>query len=287
MTIPLFGRRCDLTLARPQAGKFNAQEQNATIIRDLRVRFEIEKSLEKEPNTCNLIISNLAPESRAAFTKKPLHVRLDAGYESEGLRRLFTGDLIWGWSTKPEDTWLTEIDVADGGRAYRHARASRTFKAGTSIETVVKDLAGTMGLEIPKSIKGAKGFIKQFSTGVTVEGPSRLEMDRMMKMAGVNWSMQNSRLQVLGKGEHNQIAAILVSPDTGLLGVPEFGPPKDPKERPVLTFKTRLDGRLDPGAPVKFESRDVNGLFVIRKVKHDGDTHGPEWYSSCEALPYG
>lgn len=287
--LELFGRAVRLTLAVPKSDSFFALRSltNADVIEDMRVKFKIERSRESQPNTAQVVIHGLNSEHRAAFARKPLQVRLDAGYTSEGLSRVFQGDLLWGHSTKPTDTWITNLDLGDGARAYRHARGSRSFKAGTTIKTVVADLAGTMGLSVPGSIREAKEFAQQFGSGVSVQGPSRRSMNSMMKMGGHGWSIQDGGLQVLKPDAANSVQAILLSEATGVLGSPDYGPPKDPKKRPILTIRSYLDPRIRPGSLLQVEMRDVQGLFVASKVIHEGDSLGAQWYTTVEATPYG
>lgn len=285
----LFKRAAVVTLIKASVTALSAfgtgpSTQTTTVIRDLRMKFQVEKNLGKEPNTCTLAIHNLSKTSRAQAIQKPLHVRIDAGYEDEGPNRIFSGDLIWGDSTNPRHTWITKMQVGDGSRVYKHARSNRSFKAGTSIKEVLGDVAKTMGLEIPKNVEEAKEFAKQFVTGVTIEGPSRREMDRLVKGAGHGWSQQNGVLQILKKGARNTAEAITISQDAGMLGVPEFGPPDKPKDKPVLKVRTLLDGRLSPGGAIVMQAKIIKGLFVIQKVVHEGDTHGKEWYSTIEAI---
>jgi hypothetical protein len=280
----LYDRKVKVTLARPvNTSEFFALQPNAVIVEDLRVQFQIEKSLGKEPNTCSVTIHNLAERTRAETIQKPLHVRLDAGY-GEDPKRLFAGDLIWGHSRKPELNWLTTMQLGDGARAYKHARARRSFKAGTSVNTVLKDLAGTMGLKVPTNVAGAKEFAKQFTTGVSIEGPSRLELDRLVKVSGMGYSIQDGTLQILRDGEFAFVEAIPVSEDTGMIGTPEFGAPKDRKSKPVLTVRMLLEPRLRPGGAIELKARDIKGLFGIKRVTHTGDSRGRDWYSTVEAV---
>lgn len=281
----LFNRQVSVTLARPtDVSNFFALQSNAVVVENLRVKFSIEKQLGKEPNTCAVTIFNLAEGTRAEVIQKPLHVRVDAGYEDGGPARLFAGDLIWSESIKDGPTWKTEMQIGDGARAYKHARASRSFKAGTSVGTVISDLAKTMNLKVPTNVADAKEFAKQFTTGVSIEGPSRLELDRMVKISGMGYSFQDGTLQILRDGDFNFVEAIPVSQDTGMIGSPEFGAPEDHKSKPVLTVKMLLEPRIKPGKAIQLKARDIKGLFGVQRVTHTGDTRGREWYSIVEAV---
>lgn len=290
----LFKRAVNLQVETPAVGDYFREQVVRTTITDLRVKFNIVRHLGSEPNSAVISIFNLAERTRAEFVKKPVRVKLFAGYESD-IKHVFTGDLIWGTSVKPAVTWVTELQLGDGQRAYKHARASRTFKAGTSARTVIKDLARTMGLKVPANVDEAKEFAKQFTTGVTVEGPSQKELSRLMKVSGHEWSIQNGGLQVLKPGASNSKAPRRVAVDTGLLGVPEVGAPQRPqgdstrarkytyKSKPVLSVQMRLAGDINPGDRIFLDSKNLSGYYLVQRVTDIGDTEGKEWYSNLEA----
>ena len=279
----LFKRTSELRIEKPFVGEFSKGKATRTTIRDLRVRFQISKHLGKEPNTATITIHNLAKRTRAEFMEKPIRVRLFAGHG--GVNDLLcAGDMIWSGSSQPDGvTWETDLQLGDGQRAYKHARSSRTFKAGTSIEEVLGDVAGTMGLSIPKNIKEAKEFAKQFITGVTIEGPSQKEMTRLVGMTGHTHSVQNGRLQILTENGVTFVEAHRVAADTGMLGTPELGAPTEAGKRPVLKVRMRLAARINAGDPINMEAKNIKGLYKVQRIDHEGDTEGQAWYSNIEA----
>ena len=122
----LYNRSASLTIARPTSGEFTlAPLPNAIEISGLSMSFKIEKSLEPGPNTCEVIVFNLAENTRAEFQRKPLHVILEAGYD-DVTSRLFAGDMRWARSSREGPDWQTKILIGDGDRAYRHARMNRS-----------------------------------------------------------------------------------------------------------------------------------------------------------------
>jgi hypothetical protein len=283
----LYNRQVVVTLARPVAEGpqgFFRQQPNAIVVRDLRVQFSLEKNLEKDPNTCEVTISNMSEATRAEVQRKPLHVRLEAGYDGQ-LERLFAGDLRWAQSKLAGTDWETSLSLGDGERALRHARVTRSFRAGIDVKTVLQETAASMGLRLPKSVQDAKELLGQFSGGLTLHGPSQAEMERLLKPRGMGYSVQDGQLQILRAGEARVEQAAIISQDTGLIGTPELGAPKEPGKPPVLTLTTLLYPRLTPGGRIQVEARSVRGLFRVTMVRHEGDTHGDSWTTSMEATP--
>lgn len=280
----LFHREVELTIARPVQGTFFKNQPNAVVIKDLRVSFSVEKHLGKEPNPCRISVYNLSENTRAELQTKPLHIRLEAGYDGE-TQRIFHGDLIWTDTKVQNASLITSLEVADGARAFKHARVNRSFKAGIDTKTALRETAKSMGLSLPTNVEEARELASQFASGLSLQGPSSREMTRLLKPHGMNWSIQDGRLQILKGDQSREGQALIISPDTGLVGTPEFGAPPQSKEPPTLRFRMLLFPELTPGGKIIVQSKPVQGLFRLEKVLHLGDTRGKEWYSDCEARP--
>ncbi len=287
MTRRLFNRELQLTIAHAPVGSFIVTSEEVKVT-GLRVQFSITKSLESTPNSCTATIYNLSKATRAELQRPRVQVRLDVGYDG-GLARLFTGDLHDSPSELQGVDMETKLLLGDGVRAYRNARVSRSFKAGTDARTAFKEVANSMGLRVPSNIDEAEALATQFSSGVTLSGPSQEEMTRITKAAGYSsWSIQDGQLQLLADDATLANEAILVSVETGMLGVPSFGTPaKDGKPAPLTVRKLIDPGALPaPGKRIVVRSREINdAVFKVTRVTHVGDTHGEDWHSEMEALP--
>lgn len=283
----LFKRNARLTLARPRgdgAGGFFTQESNALVIEHLRVTTSVEKHLGSQPNTASIAVYNLAEATRGAIDHAPLWVLLEVGYDGE-YKRLFAGDLKWGSSQLDGTEWVTKLELGDGHRAHNHARVSRSFKAGVDKRQVLDELAASMGLKIPKSIDDAKELYERFAGGISLQGPSARELDRLAKAAGFSWSVQDGTLTMLRDSDVRPGEAFVVSQDTGMIGSPEFGAPSKKGEKPTLGVRMFLAPEVGAGTLIKVDSRSVKGLFRVERVRHSGDTHGADWITEVEAKP--
>lgn len=282
MSNRLFKRAVALTIARVRPDSYFTTENNAVVISDLRVTFSIEKHLGSEPNKADVVIYNLAEDSRAAIQRKPLLVRLEAGYE-DNLGRLFNGDLRWGASNREGSDWITKLQLADGDRAVRHGRVNRSHPPGTSKADVLKGAAKGLGLEVPPAVLGAVESAGQFVAGLTAQGPAAKVMTTVTRSMGMGWSIQDGRLQIQRANDVRPDRAILISQDTGMIGNPTLGAPKKPGGPTTLTIKMLLYPGLTPGGKIKVETRTINGIFKVERVLHTGDTHGDDWTSEIEA----
>lgn len=293
----LFRKTARVTAYRTQPGTpggfvnknpgFFDQLPNATVIEDLRITFKIEKNLSSEPNTCEMTITNLAAVSRADLEKKPLIVRIDAGYDGVA-KHLFLGDLRWGFSKLDGVNWETTLQMADGDRAYRFARVNRSYKAHTPVVQVIKDIVKTMGLATPSGAElgTAASIDAQFATGGSMQGPARDELARLLAPYGYHFSTQDGKLQILRDEEARADQASVISADNGMIGSPQRAAPDKSGKPQMTTAKMLLYPELTPGQKVQILSKTVNGIFRLERVTHDGDTHSKDtWTTEIEAKP--
>lgn len=281
----LFDRKVKLTIAKPIKGSFTKAEPNATVITDLRVSFKIEKKLQKNPNTAEIVIYNLNEASRALLQKKPLQITLEAGYEGS-TAVLWLGDMTFSSSKLEGVNWMTTIEVANGARAFEHARVNRSFPAGTGMTSFITEITSKMGLgtSIPPELQADLGgtLIKH---ATAIRGRASKSLDKTLKPQGLEWSIQDNQVQILRPNQLRADQAWLISESTGLIGSPDFNAPKKPGEKPVLKCNIYLHAGLVPGQKIRVESRAIQGVFRLEAVTHTGDTRDKAWFSEIEAKP--
>ena len=292
----LFKREWKVTAYRPTAGTPNGfiaahpsyfeGLTNGVEITKLRIQVKIEKHTDGDPNTCELVITNLNSGSRADLVKKPLIVRIDAGYvEDGGARHLFTGDLRYGYSKRNGTDWETTLQLADGSRAFAGARISRTYRKGTSVMTALRDAAAGIGLSLPSDVVASPDLQRQFASSRTLHGDAYVEMQKLLAPYGYSVSIQDGRLQILTDDTTRPDQAYVISQDTGLIGSPEIGAPPKDGSAPILTFQSMLYPQITPGGKCSVQSESIDGIFRAERVTHTLDSHGAPWTTEVEAKP--
>lgn len=285
MSAPNFDRRLELTISKP-TGFFGQSKTNTVVIRDLKVRFKVDKTLDAKPNTATVEIFNLNSVSTAVFQKRPLHVRLDVGYARDAqLNRLIEGDMISAVPSRSGPDSIMLLNLGSGERAFVEARTNTVFGKGVDKRTVVKHIAASMGLSIPTSVESAKALATQFSEGFSLKGSSQDLLSKQLRGTGLQWSIQDDKLQILGSQETLKGQVEVISPATGLLDSPVYAPSVTPGTPPNLRCKLLLRPQISPGMRVKVESQDFSGFFKILKVGHSGDSRDNEWYTQFDASP--
>ncbi len=258
----------------------------------LDVTFDVTKDLTGKPNTADLRVYNLSADHRAELltraakkTKdgKPLgvRVRIDAGYKALGISRIFEGDLRWLTHTREGVDWVTHLETGDGEYWISRAKIYKSWAPGTPVATVLKDVAQAIGAgdgNLLRALQGSAllGAGSTFVGGTATSGPAMKELTRLTKSAGLEWSIQDGALQVLGAGKGLDRDAILLDEAHGMVGSPSVD------HKGLVSVKALLIPDLFPGRKVKLNAASLKGFYRIEKVKFSGSTFGQDWYADLD-----
>lgn len=244
---------------------------------DLDLTFKAKRTSAARPGTLELVVFNFneAHRNEVLAARRGTLVELSAGYE-DARPVIFRGDLRRATHKRDGLNWLVTVTAGDGEYAIRTARVARSFSAGTALADVFRALAAAMGVaegnanEVTASAQlGTVGAL--FPRGVILHGLAADELTRMCRGAGLEWSVQEGALQILPRGRALQRSAVLLTPDTGLLGSPEVGHGRSVKARALLIPD------LVPGRLVELRSQVATGTYRIHSTELAGDTRGEDW----------
>lgn len=256
-------------------------------ITELRTKFKCEKNNEGHPNKASIEIYNLSDKTRALFEAKNTRVQLSIGYlglrpngllgtgfqGSSNVEAVFIGNISKVKHDRDNVDIVTKLEVKDGGNKFRNSRLDKGFPPGVKIKDIIQELADSMGLPV-SSLQGIPD--KNYANGFTVSGLVRDHLNKLALNYKFEWSIQDETLQIIPQDKTTDDGEILLTPDSGLLGVPA-------KTDKGVEFSCLIQPRLKPGKRVRIESRTLTGSFKLRKVSHEGDsTHG-DFISKVEA----
>lgn len=249
---------------------------------DLRIVFEIKRNLNRHPDPAQITIYNLAAEHRASFQAGDPIV-LVAGYQgAAGL--LFSGQLVDLIVQRDGADWATTFIARDGDAAWRKY-LSQGFSAGTSLKTATEYIASRMGLTVPtSSLSMLAGYSIQGSMAHAGLAPDALT--KLLAPRGFRWMLQDNALIVIKDSGSTYEDAVVLAPDSGLVGSPE--PMTDKRIKGFgqsfrrLKLNSLLQPALTPGRKLQLESTQYNGIYRIDAVVHRGDSRGHDWYSMVE-----
>lgn len=290
--LQLFNRVVDVIIAKQPTGFVGANPGffetvgNAIEITDMRVQFEVKKSLSKTPNTATVTITNLSKATRTELETKPLYAILRAGYDGAP-RLLFAGNVSFAFSKRNGTDWETKIQIADGLRAYAGARMSKTYQKPITVLQVIRDAAGSMGLKVPPEAEQDPALRQALAAGIVAHGNTRDQLTKILAPYGYGWSIQNGRLQILADEQVTATSAIVIDQEAGMINSPEHSVPAKPGDPSDLSFETLVYPEINPGGLVDLDAIATKGIYKVQDVTHKGDTRGDDWTTSCKALPLG
>lgn len=283
----LFGRRLDLIVGGKEIGGVVTGRD----VSGLRVAFRATKDLTPKPNAIEIRVWNLSPETRAAAMEKGAKVMLSAGYESD-LGLIFVGDVTLVTHAKEGADWVTTLQGGDGLTAVQTGRIHEAFAAGAKLKDVIRKLGERMKVSTADALAAIRsgkieGLVDEFTNGLVASGALHEEFNRLARISGFEWSIQDGALQVLPKGKADSREAVVLSETSGLIGspVPAIKPVEGGGRKNIIRARSLLNSELRPGRVVQIRSAQLDGWYRVEMVQASGDTHGPDWFSDIEAVP--
>lgn len=282
MSGTLFGRVAYVDIGPPG--------EEGVRLEGLRLTFRVTKSKKKEPNKHEIRVYNLSEATRAQISRSGNQALLYAGYRQAGGPQLIAvGDVTRVKNVRQGVDRETLIELGDGSTAYRESVASISVSSGGQSGTAIEQLAATTGLPL-RDLQGIGG--EAFANGFSFVGPTREGLTRVLGAVGAEWSIQDGEIQIIRRGADNGDDAILLTPDSGLIGTPEnldeqAGKLDGAKDPPGYRVRALLQPRLKPGGLVRVESEDVQAFLRIGDLTHRGDTHGGDFVTEIDGVVAG
>lgn len=252
----------------------------------LRLTFDIEKNSFSTPNKAKIGVYNLNADARSTYLKGSSLV-LKAGYGSSPASQqdllqipiLFSG--IVSGQVKDERKGadiITTFECGSGEQQLLTSFINQTFPPSTSVASIITVLISALGL--PAGFISGIPATAIYNQGIVLSGGVKASLDAITRTYGLQWFVQNGSVNILPIGTGLTSAAIAVSQETGLIGVPSNGDGGDN----IVTFTSLLNPKLLPGVHVFLKSRYFNGIYTIQKSHFEGDSHDSKWQVNCECV---
>lgn len=288
---------------------------------DLRVVFEVRRGDTQTPNTCDVRVYNTSMATSNALRHRGAseftQLSLKVSYQDQPLAQIFWGSIkqVRQGREDQKNSYIA-ITAADGDEAYNFAPISRTLAAGSTAQNAVATMLATMAASAAGSPTGGTGGQQitqgysptlnpnKFIRGRTYYGTCKDELRALAANQDCTWSIQDGKLTFIPKTGYIPGAPVLVTPSTGLIGVPE-------QTQNGLMVRVLLNPAIKIGQTIKLDSRDINqlrfgldtqsvasnltlqqgaakingdGLYYVMRAEHFGDTRGTSWYSDLTCL---
>lgn len=281
------------------------------LVENLRVHFEVAKTVESAPNVAIIKIYNLHPDNEAKIKNEFDELLLNAGYEG-AMQLVFRGNIKHVYRYREGNDYITEIEAGDGDKDFRKAVMNETLAAGTTTAQLVDRAVGTF-----KGTGGTtKGTVQVTERarirGKVISGNTRDVLHDVAREAGANWSIQDGQLTIVGANSVLPGEAIVIRADTGMLGAPEIND-KGIVVKCLMNPALKVNGAImldnngikakrvkaqalatkrekqETNAPLGRENAelvrlDPDGVYKVLKLTHKGDNRGQDWVSEIECI---
>lgn len=254
------------------------------LITDLKMTFEVTKSITESANTCKISIYNLRNETTKKIIEADTNLILKAGYADEGgAKNIFFGAVLSTLDRKEGSDRILEIEALDGIKEIKDKTISKSYKEGTSIKQIVNDFTTVIGLPV-RNIKTLPNM--QYVNGFSYAGYALKGLSKILGYAKRYYTIQNGELVILDIGETYVTTGLTISDTTGLISVPEEL--RDSSSSDLATtpqrwaFTSLLYADLIPGALVVLDTKKVSGNFKIESVIFKGSNFDNDFSARCE-----
>ena len=248
------------------------------------INFFLQKSDLETQNTGRVTLWNLNPPQLAVLNEKDCVVSLKAGYGSK-LALIFDGIVSYVSTTIDSADRKTEIEVIDNLVEIRDTYVSVSYNGTVNWKIIFDDVAAQMGVAVSYSYNAE--FV-DISNGFSFVGLARDIMTKGCKCCNLSWSIQNGVMQVKKPGDVMSREVYVLSPDTGLLGIParvvitqDEATGKNTLGWDVEYF---LNGAINIDDYVKLESETVTGYFRVYSLEISGDNVSGDWICKARLL---
>lgn len=237
----------------------------------LKTTFKAKKTSRSAPNKATLTLYNLSEDSRSFIEARGERCVVEAGYGGE-YSVIFRGDIRDVEHTRERTEWQTTMELGDGERDLEQTHIELAFAPGTTAAQVWRRVTEQLGLGTGDLSALPDWEVTQGYAGY---GNVRDVLDELAGRWAAAWSVQDGSLVLTDEDAPTTESAVLLTPDTGLIGVPR-------KRKRRWEVKSLLIPGIRPRRQVRVESRALTGNLLCRQVSYDLDTHGKNWYIVAE-----
>jgi len=258
-----------------------------TLIKDLRISFKVIKTEKESTNSASIMIHNMDRNTANKVAVAKNKVILRAGYSDEGIANLFFGDITSVTISKDGTDRILEIKAHDGQYAIQNKNITVSYSAGTTKQKIFNDLVLAFGIPLANQSVVVSG---QYSNGWAFAGKVKDALSELLESVNKNWSIQNEQLVVSGSNDVIQRTGLLISPDTGLIDMPESLSDQDEKQTENIDVPKRfrikclLFPQLFPNIELKLQSSTVNGTYKVESVSFTGDNYEGDFMSDVQVV---
>lgn len=208
-------------------------------------------------------------------------VTISAGDEDSGVAVCFVGGIQEAWTdaSNPPDVAF-QVSAASAFVENIKPIPPTSYRGSVEVATVVAGIAAQMGMGLEN------GGVTSRIADPYLPGALGAQLQSICRAADIEYTIDTVRrvVAIWPRGGTRDGAALIMSPETGLVGYPSFtqtGVRLRSLYNPSLIFGMKLE--------VRSELTAACGTWVVANVNHnlDADVPGGAWFTEVECTLFG
>ena len=275
-------------------------------VSQLRFRFQVRRGDIQTPNTADIRVYNLSPDTAKKIENEFTRVVLQAGYQ-DNIGTIFDGTIkqVRQGRESQTDTYV-DITAADGDEAYNYSVTAISLAAGqtsprSQAEIFIRDMAR-------HNVK--QGFLPStlssnpLPRGKAIYGQTRDALRRLSHNTDTSWSIQDGEVVMIPNSAYiPEDSVVVVTSETGMIGLPEqaangikirilINPMVrigriiqiDNASVQRLRYSTNINAQGQRDYLQQSVKLDADGYYYVMSIDYSGDTRGNPWYADLTCL---
>lgn len=205
------------------------------------------------------------------LNRTPKKITVEAGRQSWGTTKIYTGNIVSSRVTQPPDTRIILRCLT--GNFYKGILIQQMQAGRASLLNIAKNAATSLNLSL--DFQAQNKLINNYS----FTGGAFAQVDAIGKLGSINAYVDNDTLVIKQANLPLSGTAKVISADTGMIGIPDITE-QGLRVKYLIDNQTRLGGLLSVKSVIY---PAVNGNYIIYKLSFDIASRDTPFYYIAEA----
>lgn len=270
-------------------------KETALDISDLHCTFEVHKGTGKQGNYAECRVYNLNAATENKLVAEGDRLIIEAGYESGQYGKIFDGQIVWPSRSRENgvDYVLTMLAI-DGDFLWNGSFISKTVNRGLNSRKIIETVANDAEEKTPVAGISENLSEQELPRGKVFFGSPYRYLTDACRGNAASFYVEDGELSVTKLIDVSEDEALVLSPETGLVGTPEqiqhgvsfkclMNPNIKLKTFVQLKNVTANEATASPGSNAP-GPLDDEWIYQAEQVTHRGDTRGETWYTEVQGI---
>ena len=280
-----FDRRIFVTIG-------SLESTTGTRLQNLRMTLNLTKTNDRKKNNGTIKIYNLKPDTIETLRKQgTLGVTVEAGYAGHEAV-VFIG-VVMGMHVEHTGTDnILHIKVIDGVVRAANVWFTKSYAKNIDPWDIMADVVAEMQAANDKLVVGnlSGATTTVYKNGFIWNGLAGDCLTRICADKNLHWFINDNTIHILSPDESVQPSHVpLITPDSGLLGSPQYheektGKRKDKHTEKGIKFKCLLNPDIKVGTEVAVTSRYFDDHYLVKKIVINADSEDSDFVMEVTAI---